>query len=113
LWRCFTIPSKKPALRFLGSASVLFPALDITQSPTLSNPVPSSTLLPLTASIMRSSVATGTDWNHGRLRLDAAFQAQLPNSESVSKSSILAGEYSNSRVQFFLQSVTETARVNF
>jgi long-subunit fatty acid transport protein len=79
----------------------------------MSNPVPSSTLLPLTAAIMRNSVATGAGWSHGRLRLDAAYQAQLPSSESVGKSSILAGEYSNSRVQIFLQSVTATARVNF
>jgi long-subunit fatty acid transport protein len=79
----------------------------------MSNPVPSSTLLPLTAAIMRNSVATGAGWSHGRVRLDAAYQAQLPSSESVGKSSILAGEYSNSQVRIFLQSVTATARVNF
>jgi len=38
---------------------------------------------------------------------------QLPSSESVGKSSILAGEYSNSQVRLMLQSVTATARVNF
>jgi long-subunit fatty acid transport protein len=79
----------------------------------MSNPVPSSTLLPLTAAIMRNSIAAGAGWTHGRLRLDAAYQAQLPSSESVGKSSILAGEYSNSKVRIFLQSVTATARVNF
>jgi long-subunit fatty acid transport protein len=79
----------------------------------MSNPVPSSTLLPLTAAIMRTSIAAGAGWTHGRLRLDAAYQAQLPSSESVGKSSILAGEYSNSKVRIFLQSVTATARVNF
>jgi long-chain fatty acid transport protein len=79
----------------------------------MSNPVPSATLLPLTAAIMRNSVATGAGWSHHRLRLDAAYQAQLPSSESVGKSSILAGEYSNSQVRISLQSVTATARVNF
>jgi len=67
----------------------------------------------LTAAITRNSVATGTGWNHGRPRLDAAFQAQLPSSGSVSKSSILAGEYGGGRVRIFWQSVTDTARVNF
>jgi len=79
----------------------------------MSNPVPSSTLLPLTAAIMRNSIGAGAGWSHGRLRLDAAYQAQIPSSESVGKSSILAGEYNNSQVRIFLQSVTATARVNF
>jgi long-subunit fatty acid transport protein len=79
----------------------------------LTNPVPSATLLPLTASIMRSAIATGAGWTRGRLRLDAAYQAQLPSSEPVGKSAILAGEYSNSRVSLMLQSVTCTARFSF
>jgi long-subunit fatty acid transport protein len=79
----------------------------------MSNPVPSATLLPLTAAIMRNAIATGAGWKHRRLRLDAAYQAQLPSSESVGKSAILAGEYSNSRVRLMLQSVTATASVNF
>jgi hypothetical protein len=62
---------------------------------------------------MRNSIATGAGWTHGHMRLDAAYQALLPSSESVGKSSILAGEYSNSTVRIFLQSVTATARVNF
>ncbi len=79
----------------------------------MSNPVPSSTLLPLTAAIMRNSIATGAGWSHGRLRLDSAYQAQLPSSESVGQSSILAGEYSKSKTRIFLQSVTATARFSF
>lgn len=79
----------------------------------MTNPVPSATLLPLTASIMRNSIGTGAGWTHGHMRLDAAYQALLPSSESVGTSSILAGEYSNSTVRIFLQSVTATARFNF
>jgi hypothetical protein len=79
----------------------------------MSNPVPSATLLPITAAIMQNSIATGAGWSRGRLRLDAAYQAQLPSSESVGKSSILAGEYSNSRVRLMLQSVTATATIHF
>jgi long-subunit fatty acid transport protein len=79
----------------------------------MTNPVPSATLLPLTAAIVQNSIATGAGWTRGRLHLDAAYQAQLPSSESVGKSSILAGEYSNSKVRLMLQSVTATAKVNF
>ena len=79
----------------------------------MSNPVPSSTLLPLTAAIMQNSIATGAGWTHYRLRLDAAYQVHLPSSESVVNSSILAGEYSNSWVRLMLQSVTGTATINF
>jgi long-subunit fatty acid transport protein len=79
----------------------------------MSNPVPSATLLPMTGAIMQNAVATGAGWTHGRVHLDAAYQAQLPSSESVGHSSILAGEYSNSMVRLALQSVTFTARTSF
>ena len=79
----------------------------------MSNPVPSSTLLPMTAAIMQNTIGAGAGWTRGRVHLDAAYQVQPPSSESVGKSSILAGEYSNSRVSLMLQSVTCTARVNF
>jgi len=79
----------------------------------MTNPVPSSTLLPLTAAIMQNSLATGAGWSHGRWHYDAAYQAQLPSTESVTKSAILAGEYDNSRVRVSTQSLTLTARVKF
>jgi long-subunit fatty acid transport protein len=79
----------------------------------LTNPVPSATLLPLTAAIVTNSIAAGAGWSRGRLRLDAAYQAQLPSSEAAGKSSILAGEYSDSRVRLMLQSVTATATMHF
>jgi len=79
----------------------------------MNNPVPSSTLLPLTAAIMQNAIATGAGWSHGRWRYDAAYQAQLPATQSVGKSAILAGEYDNSRVRVSTQSLTLTARVKF
>jgi long-subunit fatty acid transport protein len=78
-----------------------------------SNPVPSSTLIPLTAAIMQNSVATGAGWTHKKLRLDAAYQAQLPSAQSVGQSGLKAGEYNNSRVRVWTQSITVTARVKF
>ena len=38
----------------------------------MSNPVPSATLLPLTAAIMQQSVGLGGGWGRGRLRVDGA-----------------------------------------
>lgn len=79
----------------------------------MSDPVPSSTLLPLTAAIMRDTLTTGAGWSRGHWRWDAAYQIQTRSSESVGKSTILAGEYDNSRVGITLQSVTFTARRTF
>jgi long-subunit fatty acid transport protein len=77
------------------------------------NPVPSSTLIPLTAAIMQSALATGVGYSHGRWRYDAAYQAQLPSTQSVSQSSLQAGEYNDSRIRIFTQSLTLTARATF
>lgn len=105
-----------------------------------SNPVPSSTLTPVTAAILSNALSTGIGYNpesghaasSGRLgathlpsfwsssvlapatwRWDLAYQAQLPASQSVGKSGLLAGEYSNSRVRVLTQSLILSARINF
>ena len=78
-----------------------------------SNPVPASTLLPMTAAIMQNTVAGGTGWSRGRWTYDAAYQAQLPATQSVETSSILAGEYSNSKVRVWTQSLVITTRIKF
>ncbi len=77
------------------------------------NPVPSSTLMPMTAAILQNSLATGTGWSHGRWTCDAAYQTQLPATQSVGISSILAGEYSKSKVRVWTQSVIFTTRFKF
>ena len=77
------------------------------------NPVPSSTLTPLTAAIMQNAIGTGLGWTRGRWRYDAAYQAQLPSTKSVGTSGLEAGEYSNSRVRVSTQSLTLNARVSF
>ena len=90
----------------------------------LSSAVPSSTLTPLTAAILRNSVATGlgyqseassprtaialTSWGY-----DIAYQAQLPASQSVGLSSLKAGEYSNSRIRVMTQSITISTHFTF
>jgi long-subunit fatty acid transport protein len=78
-----------------------------------SNPVPSSTLTPLTAAIMQNALGTGVGYTRNRLHLDAAYQAQLPSTQSVTTSSLQAGEYANSRIRVATQSLTLTARLRF
>jgi long-subunit fatty acid transport protein len=77
------------------------------------NPVPNATLTPLTAAIMQNGIAGGAGWTHNHWQYDAAYLAQLPSTQSVGQSGLLAGEYSNSRVMVWIQSVTLTARVKF
>ncbi len=79
----------------------------------LSDPVPSLTLTPLTAAVMQHAVAAGTGFAHGRWHYDAAYQAQLPSSVSVSSSGLLAGEYSNSHLRVWTQSLTLTTGLRF
>ena len=78
-----------------------------------SNPVPASTLLPMTAAIMQNTIAGGSGWSRGQWTCDAAYQAQLPATQSVGTSSILAGEYSNSKVRVWTQSLVVTTRFKF
>ena len=78
-----------------------------------SNPVPSSTLTPLTAAIMQNSLAAGIGFSHRRWNYDAAYQVQLPSTETVGISGLLAGEYNHSSVEVWTQSVTLSARVKF
>jgi len=89
-----------------------------------SNPVPSATLTPLTAAILTNSLSAGAGynpessgthapWSPSAWRWDVAYQAQLPATQNVGHSALLAGEYDNSRVHVLTQSVTASARFNF
>ena len=77
------------------------------------DPVPSSTLIPLTAAILQNTLSAGAGWGSERLHWDAAYQIQLPASASVGISSLETGEYSNSRMQLMAQSLTVSARYQF
>jgi long-chain fatty acid transport protein len=77
------------------------------------NPVPSATLTPMTAAIMQNTIGTGMGYTRGRYNFDLAYQAQLPASASVGQTSLLSGEYSNSKVEVAVQSVTFTTRIHF
>jgi long-subunit fatty acid transport protein len=77
------------------------------------NPVPSSTLTPLTAAILQHTIGTGMGYSYGRYHFDLAYQVQLPATGNVGQSGLLAGEYDNSRVHVMVQSLTFTTRMHF
>ena len=77
------------------------------------NPVPASTLTPLTAAITRQSLAAGFGYHSGRYTLDAGYQAGLPSSESVQQSDLRAGEYNNSTTSLSTHTLSSTFAMNF
>jgi len=77
------------------------------------DPVPSSTLTPMTAAILQNTLGTGVGYSHGHYRFDLAYQVQLPATQHVGQSELLAGEYNNSQVNVMVQSLTLTTRIRF
>ena len=77
------------------------------------NPVPSSTLTPMTAAILQHTLGTGVGYSRGNYNLDFAYQYQLPATERVGTSSLLSGEYNNSKVNVAVHSLTVTSRIHF
>lgn len=77
------------------------------------NPVPSSTLSPLTAAIMSNQITTGLGYRLGRYRFDLAYAYGLQGRASVQQSALLSGEYSNSLVKVGTQSLTLNTAIQF
>ena len=77
------------------------------------DPVPSSTLTPMTAAILQNTLGTGVGYSHGHYRFDLAYQVQLPATQHVGQSELLASEYNNSQVNVMVQSLTLTTRIRF
>jgi hypothetical protein len=75
------------------------------------DPVPGSTLSPLTAAITRNVVSAGLGYQYGRYRFDFGYTID-PTAQAVSGQSVLkAGEYSNSRVRVGVQGVFFTTSI--
>lgn len=70
------------------------------------NPVPASTLTPLTAAIMQNGLTTGIGCKHGRYRFDLSYAIDLTAHSEVGDSALVSGEYSHSKVDVGTQSVT-------
>jgi long-chain fatty acid transport protein len=77
------------------------------------NPVPSSTVTPLTAAIMSNALSTGLTYAKSRYKIALGYQVNLPATANVGNSQILAGEYDNSQIRVWLQTVALTTGVRF
>jgi long-chain fatty acid transport protein len=70
------------------------------------DPVPSSTLSPLTAAIMQNSLTTGVGWHKGRVHFAASYGFDFTAQQQVGNSALLYDEYSNSRTRIGVQAFT-------
>ncbi len=77
------------------------------------NPVPSSTLSPLTAAISQNAVSSGVTYTKSRYRIALGYQVNLPSTATVGSSALLAGEYNNTRTRVWLQTIALTTGVRF
>ncbi len=69
------------------------------------NPVPASTLSPLTAAIMTNQLSTGIGYRHGHWHFDLGYGVAPTTQENVGKTALLSGEYANSKVRIGTQSL--------
>jgi long-chain fatty acid transport protein len=77
------------------------------------NPVPDSTLTPMTAAIMENTITAGIGYRWRMCQFDLAYQCDLPDTQHVSNSALLSGEYSNSSTKVYINWFAVTMRVNF
>ena len=70
------------------------------------SPVPDSTLTPLNAAILSNEISTGLSYVHGRSRYEISYGFRPEANQSVTQSSLFAGEYNNSTVHVGTQSVS-------
>jgi long-chain fatty acid transport protein len=77
------------------------------------NPVPGTTLTPLTAAIAEHTIGAGIGYHHGPYKLDLGWQWALPTEAHAGRSDLLSGEYSNSSVKVTSNWLAMTAGVEF
>jgi long-subunit fatty acid transport protein len=77
------------------------------------NPVPSTTLNPMTAAIMENTITAGIGYRWRACEFDLAYQCDLPVNHHVGTSALEAGEYSNSSTEVQINWFALTMRVHF
>ena len=63
------------------------------------NPVPDSTLTPMSAAILEHTLTAGVEWRRSRYSIAAAYQYDFPSESTVGASGLRSGEFSNSRTR--------------
>jgi long-chain fatty acid transport protein len=77
------------------------------------SPVPDQTLTPLTAVITEHTVAAGAGYRWRAFGLDLGYQYDIPETRHIGTSALLAGEYSNSRIEVGIHSIGLTGSYRF
>ena len=77
------------------------------------NPVPSSTLSPMTVAILSNQITTGIGYTRGLARFAAAYAFDPTAKANIGQSALLSGEYSNSTVRLGVQLVTLSMSFRF
>jgi len=77
------------------------------------DPVPSSTLSPLTAAIMSNQISTGLIYHPGRSNFELAYSYDPTAQAQVQQSALLSGEYNNSIVRVGTQTITLNYSLRF
>jgi long-chain fatty acid transport protein len=77
------------------------------------NPVPTSTLTPLTAAITENTLTAGVGFHTGPVKIDLSYQWSLPNTVHIGQSALASGEYSNSTIRVTEQWVGLTTTIEF
>ena len=77
------------------------------------NPVPASTLSPLTAAIASNRLTTGLTLKHGVWQYNLAYAICPQTAERATQSALKSGEYSNSTVRLGIQSLALDASYRF
>ena len=77
------------------------------------NPVPPGTLTPLNAAITEHTLTAGVGYRAGRVRIDAAYQWEVPATGRVHQSALAAGEYSYSVTEVDVQWISLTTTIGF
>ena len=77
------------------------------------DPVPSSTLSPLTAAIMSNQISTGLIYHPGHSNFELAYSYDPTAQAHVQQSALLSGEYSSSTVRVGTQSITMNYSLRF
>lgn len=78
-----------------------------------SNPVPTETLLPMTAAISEHTLGVGLGYKSGRYAVDLAYQYDLPAFQRSSATAIRGGEYKGSRVKLQSHWIGLTTKIAF
>lgn len=77
------------------------------------NPVPGTTLTPLTAAIMEHTVTAGVGYRFQRYAIDLGYQWQAPNEEHIARSDLRSGEYAGSDIKVGVQWIGLTTSIEF